>query len=186
MRHCAQLLGNSNGRTPFEKIRYIVDAKRTNTLTLAAEHNYDLMYMLNRGTGEYLATASLDELMRPAAHHFIYQLTRAFPTRIRRVFVIEDKSALKALGDDQKRALLDQLNSGCQLRFCVDDKSTVIPNIAIYGTVAVGVLQPDGSNAVNFTRDGVMPNNAGTVNSGINGAKRYRRNTCIPDYARGK
>ena len=134
----------------LERYKYVVNAKRTNTLVLEPEHNYDLMSFLNRDTGElYYATANAEELRWRQTHPYIYDLTSRFAHKIRRVFILPDISALTDLDESNKERLREQIEKHCELRYYIGDPS-LVPNVAIYGNLAVGLLNDNRSNVVHF------------------------------------
>jgi hypothetical protein len=103
----------------------------------------------------YFATATLKELVagerNTFARRFLYELPKQYPKYICRIIAVDSLNALQAkVSQEGKNDIIDQLRNGVELRVVVMTDPETLPNFGVYGHIAVGELDEDGSNVVNF------------------------------------
>jgi hypothetical protein len=149
VKHGADILSDKSWN-PLERLDYLLEAKRTGCLELREPHTYDLFDLLSKRAGDYRATTEKVELFRKQSSDYIYLRPLGFPTRVKRIFILDDIAVLRELPEEKRMQLKNQLDAGVELRFVRQIKNGGIPNIAIFGFVAVGILTDNGSNVVDF------------------------------------
>jgi hypothetical protein len=141
---------NDASLDPLEKLRRLSEAKKSLSIVLPKTNTYDLMDLLLHSDDVYSATTYYSELRENSASKYLYELPMISPGRIRRLFVLTPDKKLDKLPEPSRNSLRSQLENGAEFKFIVTRSYKDISNIGIYGRVAVGVLQIDGSNLVHF------------------------------------
>lgn len=158
VKHGAAILSDKSW-DHLERLEYLLEAKRTGRLELREPHTYDLIHLLSTRAGDYRATTEQAELSRKSSFLYIYRKPLSFPSRVKRIFILKSSAVLRELSEERRRLLKDQLDAGVELRFIEQSRNGEVPNIAIFGSIAVGILTNKGTNAVDFNRHEVQRQN---------------------------
>jgi hypothetical protein len=143
----------------------ICTAVKENIVRVPEKIRYELMEALLRRLvdkgNSYYATATLEELVlaekNTFARSFLYELPKEYPKSIRRIIAVDSLDALKtAVSLGGKQHIVEQLRRGVMLRILKMDDPEAFPNFGVYEGIAVGELDIDGSNVVNFVPEYVQ------------------------------
>ncbi|MDS4031155.1 MAG: hypothetical protein RKO66_13950 [Candidatus Contendobacter sp.] len=164
LEYCNRVSTDNEGAA-LEALKKILEALRTNTVSVKSEDVYYLMEVLClkicNDVNKYHAVATQVDLEIAKKNddngirskHFIFKFPLDYPRRVKRLFCVS-KSDLKKLPDDMKGQLGEQIDKGVELHVSFNGFNKDNPlNHGIYGEVAVGELGCDGTNKVKFSRE---------------------------------
>ncbi|HEV8241500.1 MAG TPA: hypothetical protein VGS57_19215 [Thermoanaerobaculia bacterium] len=155
-----KLLLSDTKRSILDKVRELVDALRSSTVTIEGDKVHLMMNVLLRTVLEqgdlYRATADLSELANRDARMLILGIPQYYPAQVIRIILVEDLTALSKQPEVVREDLRQQVAAGVRLSYLeVGQRRTEsIPNIGIYGSAAVGEYDSKSHrNIVRFDRD---------------------------------
>ncbi|HWM94561.1 MAG TPA: hypothetical protein VN493_27655 [Thermoanaerobaculia bacterium] len=158
-----KLLLSDRSSSALDKVRHLVDALRSSTITIEGEKVHLMMNVLLRSVLEqgdlYRATASLEELGTRDARVLILGIPQYYPTQVVRIILVEDVLAFLRQPEAVRQDLREQIAAGVRLSYLEVGQGRIgsIPNIGIYGSVAVGEYNRGSQqNTVRFNRDYAM------------------------------
>ncbi|MCC8992647.1 MAG: hypothetical protein LM550_02935 [Candidatus Contendobacter sp.] len=150
----------NSGAPCTDKVKKVLAAIDTNTITVHKEAVYRLMHKLLMIVIEndetYYGTATVSELQNADnnANIFLLQLPLQYPGKIVRIIFLDNENQLPALSEQIRQALKSQLEKGVQLYIDSNIPPQDRLNFGVYGTVAVGKYdEASGLNKLVFDRD---------------------------------
>jgi hypothetical protein len=151
------LLSDGDAFLP-ERLREVLDAKKTSRVSVERSKAYTLMHYLFRKVSEshekYLALATELDLGTPEARSFLFKDPQVYPHSILRIFVLRSRESLQKMLDGAGPDLRRQIDLGAKLKVLIDPDG-VLPNFGIYGSLAVGYFIDRDTNVFDFQRTNV-------------------------------
>jgi hypothetical protein len=156
----AQELKHTDSAATIEKIKKVLGAIDTNTITIHPEAVYRLMHRLLMIVIEndetYYGTATISELQNADdnAKKFLLELPKTYPGDIVRIIFVDNEEQLLGLNDETRAALKAQLDANVRLFIDSTTKPSDRLNFGVYGSVAVGKYdEASGSNMLIFDKE---------------------------------
>lgn len=151
------LLSDGDDSLP-QRLREVLDAKRTSRIRVERAKAYTLMHYLLRKVSEghekYWALATELDLATPEASTFLFKDPQIYPRSILRVFVLRSRDSLQKMIDSARADLQRQIDLDAKLRVLIDPEGNP-PNFGIYGSLAVGYFEDRDTNVFDFQRTNV-------------------------------
>jgi hypothetical protein len=132
------LMNYYDQKDPLDKLRIVLEIKRDKKIEAKGSHIYELINLFSHLVDDYMATAAEDELKVEFAKQTIFKVPLEVAVRIRRLFLITDEAVLRQLSEDRKKDLISQTKkNNVELRYHVIRPNEHVPNLGIYGNLAV-------------------------------------------------